>query len=225
MATKFVSLDRLKTAIEKLKSYVDKAASVYIVNVDFDQDPAMADKTYDEISAAYTAGKDVRLHFIYGLTPIVVPVNMCAFNRIVSSGSMPNGDDVWAFAVIYADGAWSLNVTSMVPETRTINDQALSDSITLTASDVGAATVSSYTFTIGTSWNGSSAPYTQTIAVSGIRSTDDPIVDLIASTTNYEKEIEAYAKVFKITTAAGKLTVFATEKTTTALTCKLKVVR
>lgn len=92
-------------------------------------------------------------------------------------------------------------------------------------SDIGAASTSSYTFAIGTSWTGTSAPYTQTITVSGILSTDDPIVDLVTSITNYEKEIEEYAKIFKITTAEGKLTVYATAKTTTALTCKLKVVR
>ena len=92
-------------------------------------------------------------------------------------------------------------------------------------SDIGAATVSSYTFTIGTSWTGSAAPYTQTITVSGILATDDPIADLATSTTNYEKEAEAWGKVFKITTAANKVTVYATEKTTTSISCKLKVVR
>ena len=87
------------------------------------------------------------------------------------------------------------------------------------------ATVTSYTVTIGTSWTGSSAPYTQDITVSGILATDEPIVDVITTTDNYEKEMEEYAKIFKITTSANKITVYATEKTTASIQIKLKVVR
>lgn len=85
--------------------------------------------------------------------------------------------------------------------------------------------VKSFTVSIGTSWSGASAPYTQGITVRGILATDDPIVDLIASTSNYEKEMEEYAKIFKITTSANKITVYATEKTTASIQIKLKVVR
>lgn len=87
------------------------------------------------------------------------------------------------------------------------------------------ATVKSYTVTIGTSWSGSAAPYTQSVTVSGILATDEPIVDLITTTNNYESEIENYGKIFKITTSANKITVYATEKTTASISCKLKVVR
>lgn len=85
--------------------------------------------------------------------------------------------------------------------------------------------VKSFTVSIGTSWSGTSAPYTQDITVSGILATDEPIVDVITSTDNYEKEMEEYAKIFKITTSANKITVYATEKTTASISCKLKVVR
>ena len=85
--------------------------------------------------------------------------------------------------------------------------------------------VKSFTVSIGTSWSGTSAPYTQDITVKGILATDEPIVDLIASTSNYGKEMEEYAKIFKITTSANKITVYATEKTTASISCKLKVVR
>lgn len=87
------------------------------------------------------------------------------------------------------------------------------------------ATVKSYTVTIGTSWSGSAAPYTQSVNVSGILATDEPIVDLITTTNNYESEIENYNKIFKITTSSNKITVYATEKTTASISCKLKVVR
>ena len=91
--------------------------------------------------------------------------------------------------------------------------------------DIGAASQKSYTATIGTAWSGSAAPYTQTITVNGILATDEPIVDLITTTNNYEKELEEYGKIFKITTSANKITVYATEKTTASISCKLKVVR
>ena len=116
-------------------------------------------------------------------------------------------------------------LANFVQTTRRVNNKALSADITLNASDIGAATQKSYTVRIGTAWSGSAAPYTQTITVSGILSTDDPIVDLITTINNYAKEIEEYGKIFKITTAANKITVYATDKTTISISCKLKVVR
>lgn len=90
---------------------------------------------------------------------------------------------------------------------------------------MGGASVTSYTVTVGTSWSGSAAPYTQDITVSGILATDEPIVDLVTTTSNYEKQMEEYAKIFKITTSANKITVYATEKTTASIQIKLKAVR
>lgn len=87
------------------------------------------------------------------------------------------------------------------------------------------ATVKSYTVTVGTSWSGSSAPYKQNITVSGMLATDEPIVDLITSTSGYETEMAEFAKIFKIVASANKITVYATEKTTNSIQIKLKVVR
>ena len=90
------------------------------------------------------------------------------------------------------------------------------------------ATTSIYTASVGTAWSGSEAPYTQTIAVSGILSTDTPIVDVDLSSVAYADKdavIEAYAKVYRITTANGTITVYADEATTTAIPIQLKVVR
>lgn len=196
------------------------SAEMFIVTISRTSASTSADKTYDEIKAAYDANRSVVCYYarkVLALSDIDINSKTLLFTSPTSAPSI--------YTVTYRNSAWSVGNSDLLTPNRKINGYALRQDITLSASDVGAATVSSYTFTIGTSWNGSSAPYTQTIPVSGILATDDPIVDLVASTTNYEKEIEAYAKVFKITTAAGKLTVFATEKTTTALTCKLKVVR
>ena len=90
------------------------------------------------------------------------------------------------------------------------------------------ATTTLYTASIGTTWTGSAAPYTQTIAVTGMLATDTPIVDVNLSGVTYANKgavIEAYAKVYRITTAADSITVYADEKTTTAIPIQLKVVR
>lgn len=84
-----------------------------------------------------------------------------------------------------------------------------------------------FTATIGTSWGGSEAPYTQTISVSGIRATDKPIVDLITSDdfATAEAQINDYGKIYKITTAANSIKVYATEKTEVSLTIQMGVTR
>ena len=83
-----------------------------------------------------------------------------------------------------------------------------------------------YTASITTTWTGSAAPYTQTITVSGIKATDNPIVDVVPSSTyaTAQTQLTEYAKIYKITTAANSITVYATEKTTTAVPIQLKCV-
>lgn len=97
-----------------------------------------------------------------------------------------------------------------------------------TASELGCASTALYQATIGTTWSGSAAPYTQTIAVSGILATDTPIVDVNLSSISYSNKdsvIEAYSKVYRITTANNSITVYADDKTETAIPIQLKVTR
>lgn len=99
----------------------------------------------------------------------------------------------------------------------------------VTAVKIKSGAVSSdYTATITASgWTGDSAPYTNTVAVSGLLASDKPFVDLIASSTyaTAETEIEAFANVYRMTTAANALTVYATEKPSVDLTVQIKAVR
>lgn len=81
------------------------------------------------------------------------------------------------------------------------------------------------TITLSTTWTGSAAPYTQAVTVSGILATDTPILDLVASTTNYEDEQTAWANVFKAVASANTLTFYTKEKTETSLTIQARVVR
>ena len=84
-----------------------------------------------------------------------------------------------------------------------------------------------YAATVTTTWTGSAAPYTQTITVTGITASDVPIVDFTPSGTyatdkSYE---EAFANIYRITTAANSITVYAHEKTTVALPIRLRCIR
>ena len=91
---------------------------------------------------------------------------------------------------------------------------------------VGASKV--YTASITTTWTGSAAPYTQTITVSGILATDTPIIDVDLSSITYENKasvVEAYANIYRITTAADSITVYSDAATTVSIPIQLKVVR
>lgn len=90
------------------------------------------------------------------------------------------------------------------------------------------ATTILYSASIGTAWSGSAAPYTQAITVNGILASDTPIVDVNLASIAYANKdnvIEAYSKIYRIVTAANKITVYADEKTTVAVPIQLKVVR
>lgn len=99
-----------------------------------------------------------------------------------------------------------------------------------TAEDaIGArAKTITYTANVGTTWVGSTAPYTQTITVTGITANDNPIVDIYSNSTaaKFKLELKAYALVGKITTAANSITLTCYDKKpVTAFGLQLKVVR
>ena len=134
------------------------------------------------------------------------------------------------------------HVTKINTKTVTIPSQTTLSKSTVNSSYamVGDISVSGHTITVtkknpsttynanvGTTWSGSEAPYTQTITVSGITSTDNPIVDVVLS-SDYDTattELQEYAKIYKITTASNSITVYATEKTENSIKLQLKVVK
>ena len=111
-----------------------------------------------------------------------------------------------------------LNGTTIVPDSQKfVNVQ------------INETTVNTYTATIGTNWTtASTGEYSQTISVSGILSTDNPIVDVVLSS---EKELalsqlEAWGCVSKIETTNGSITATCFEdKPEVAIPVQLKVVR
>lgn len=90
------------------------------------------------------------------------------------------------------------------------------------------AKTETYTTTVqSSSWNGSSSPYTADISLSGIKSTDNPMIDLVVSETlaTATNEVENWSYVYKIITNNDGIKLYATEKPAVALSLQLKVVR
>lgn len=83
------------------------------------------------------------------------------------------------------------------------------------------------TATLDTSWSGASAPYTKTITVNGILSTDVPFIDIVMSGT-YATDTarqEAWGYIYRAVTANNAITFYATDKPTVSLPLQIKVVR
>lgn len=93
----------------------------------------------------------------------------------------------------------------------------------------GKASRAFYTGTLTTSGWSSSAPYTQSVTISGILATDTPVIDLnmsSATTSNAADLQAAWACVGRIVTAANKITAYCyEEKPTVALPLNILVVR
>lgn len=85
-----------------------------------------------------------------------------------------------------------------------------------------------YTATLSTSWSGDSAPYTQTVNVTGILSTDVPVVDVVLdeSTETAISQLEGWSCVSKIETSDGSITATCLEEIpTVSLPIQMSVVR
>lgn len=91
----------------------------------------------------------------------------------------------------------------------------------------GKATTNTYSATVTTSWTSSGGYYYQDVAVSGILATDEPLVDISPGSDNATnvKYSECICKVFRITTSANSIRVWATDAISTAFPIRLKVVR
>lgn len=94
------------------------------------------------------------------------------------------------------------------------------------------ARVKTFTTTIPiTSWNtfstNSETYYKRVITVTGLLATDNPIIDVVASSTpsTAQKQLASWGSIFKATTAANQITFIATDIPEIAIPVQIKVVR
>lgn len=154
---------------------------------------------------AYTAGDIINDH--------VTIADMPLYRVILNGLNVQPLVQLFTIASLMPDGS----VTTAKINNKAVTTEKIAD---------GAVT-KFFTAQIGTIWTGSAAPYTQTITVSGILASDKPIVDLVPSSTfaTAENEISNFAKIYRITTAANSITVYATDKTDVALNIQMGVHR
>ena len=110
-----------------------------------------------------------------------------------------------------------------VPDTRTVNGQALSSNISLDADDVGAAKPTQIgSILLSSSWSGS-GPYSQTVTVTGAIVTADSKVDIQLTAAQIESLISAGVTGLVIENNAGTLTAWAVGAQTGAMTVQVAV--
>ena len=95
-----------------------------------------------------------------------------------------------------------------VPDTRTVNGQALDDDITLDADDVGAAEPTQVgSISLSSSWSGS-GPYSQTVTVTGVTVTANSKVDLQPTAAQIASLISAGVNGMVVENNNGTLTLY-----------------
>ena len=140
-----------------------------------------------------------------------------------------NKNDLSDFSNLFAAGAYVRVVLDIVngfayiqnPDTNAYLEGKFA------ALDAGKASTASYTATVATTWVGSGGYYYQDVSVPGILATDAPCVDILPGSDNAANILysEAICKVFRATTSANSIRVWATEAIATAFPIQLKVVR
>lgn len=91
----------------------------------------------------------------------------------------------------------------------------------------GLATALTLTCTVPVSWTASGSYYTQTVAVTGMLETDNPVADILPGSDNDANKLyaEAWGKVQSIDTLDGAVKLWCTSKPGTAFPVQFKVVR
>ena len=140
---------------------------------------------------------------------------------------MPDKRAVWK--IKNSDGSYSERGFRTKADVVLFNDGSNVEDFKTTANQAiqSRATTVTYNAAIPLSWS-SSAPYTQTVSVPGILSTDNPIVDIVLSddAATAKSELENYGKISDITTNNGNIIIRCLEeKPEVVFNIQLKVVR
>ena len=98
----------------------------------------------------------------------------------------------------------------------------------VTAAKIASEAVSKvFSASIATGWSGSAAPYSKAVTVTGLLATDNPIIDIVPSTTysTAQNQMDAWAEVFRFSVANNTLTAYAHSKPSVAIPIKIICVR
>ena len=114
-----------------------------------------------------------------------------------------------------------------VPDTRTVNGQALSSNVSLDAEDVGARSddwlpTQTGSISLSASWSGS-GPYSQTVTVTGATVTANSKVDIQLTAAQISSLIAAGVTGLVIENNAGTLTAWAVGSPLSAMTVQCTV--
>lgn len=123
------------------------------------------------------------------------------------------------------------NVDNVKQASKTEHDQLASNFSThqaenATLTKLGHVRHGTLTATLTTAWTGSEAPFTKVQTVTGIQSTDTPIIDVVMSGTfsTDEARQEAWGNIYRATTSNNSITFYAMEKPEVSLPIQIKVV-
>ena len=127
------------------------------------------------------------------------------------------------------------SISSLQSEVSTLSQSVTTQGQNITTLQSNISTINSelsgkakryiYNTTLSTTWSGSAAPYTQTINISGILSTDTPHIMPVYG-SNVEDEIQAWSMVARAVTSDGAITFYCYgDKPTIALNLQIEVIR
>lgn len=127
------------------------------------------------------------------------------------------------------------SISSLQSEFGTLNQSVTTQGQSISTLQSNISTINSelstkakryiYNTTLNTTWSGSAAPYTQTIAISGITTDDTPHITPIYG-DNTENEMQAWSLVTRATTANGSITFYCYgDKPTISLNLQIEVIR
>lgn len=151
--------------------------------------------------------------------PTAAEINAVPTSRTVNGKALSTNISLTAADVEAATSGHTHTAAQVgaVPTTRTVNGKALSANISLTAADVGAAAKSTKTTqNISTSWTGSTAPYTQSISISGVTATNIVEISLTSTATASQAKQYQMLNLQDGGQAAGSITLRAFGKKNTA---------
>lgn len=141
-------------------------------------------------------------------------------NGLMAAADKAAHDALVTNAVRKADVDNSLTVTDAGKALDARQGKALNDKVTAKAS------TATYHATLTVDGWSAATPYFQTVAVTGLLATDNPMVDLNGGNGTNAAMLENYGFIGRIVTANGSITAYCYEdKPTVALPIQLKVVR